>query len=137
MRTLDGDENVPIVYSFVCCHVVFYAKMEDFFRKAHFVAGGHMIDIPATMTYICVITCENVCLALVISELNDLDVRCGDVMYAYITAQFEEQIWTTLGTEFGPDAGKRELFVCALYCLKSFGAAFRAHLGQCMKGLRR
>ena len=34
-----------------------------------------------------------------------------------------------------PAAGKMALVVRTLYRLKSFGAAFRKHLGECMSGL--
>ena len=46
-----------------------------------------------------------------------------------ITVPCTEKIWTTLGAEFGADAGRRALIVRALYGLKSTGAAFRKHLG--------
>jgi hypothetical protein len=41
-------------------------------------------------------------------------------------------VWTVLGPEFGYDAGKSAIIVCALYGLKSAGAAFRAHLASFM-----
>ena len=47
-----------------------------------------------------------------------------------------EKIWTTLGDEWGPElAGKKALIVRAIYGLKSSGAAFRAHLADCMQHL--
>ena len=57
------------------------------------------------------------------------------MLNAYITATVEEKMWTTLGHEFGADSGKRALIVCALYGLKSSGAAFRVYIGKCMEGL--
>lgn len=74
-------------------------------------------------------------MALIVAALNDLEVKVGDVMNAYITAPVKEKIWTTLGPEFGEDAGKKAIIVRALYGLKSAGAAFRAHLGECMASL--
>ena len=67
--------------------------------------------------------------------LNDLDVQCGDVINAYITAPVREKIWTVLGAEHGKDEGKKAIIVRALYGLKSSGAAFRAHLCECMEAL--
>ena len=134
-KILDPDEKVPIGYDFVRCHMVFDVKMEDFRRKARLVAGGHMTETPAVMTYASVVSRETVRIALTIAALNDLDVMCGDVLNAYITAPIEEKIWTVLGPEFGGDEGKKALVVRALYGLKSAGAAFRAHLGRCMRGL--
>ncbi len=56
--------------------------------------------------------------------LNDLEVKVGDVLNAYITAPITERVWTVLGPEFGQDAGKSAMIVRALYGLKSAGAAF-------------
>ena len=83
-----------------------------------------------------VVSRETVGLALTISALNDLEVKCGNVLNAYITAPVEENVWKTLGPEFGADSLKRALIVRALYGLKSAGSAFRAHLGKCMQGLK-
>ena len=41
-RILDGNEIVSRHHHFVKCHMVFDLKMEDFRRKARFVAGDHM-----------------------------------------------------------------------------------------------
>ena len=87
----------------------------------------------ATITYASVVSRETVRIALMIAALNDLEVKVGDVLNAYITAPCKEKVWTVLGPEFGPDAGKNALIVRALYGLKSAGAAFRAHLASFMR----
>ena len=107
--------------------------MEDLRRKARLVAGGHMTDTPDTLTYASVVSRDTVRLALTIAALNDLEVKVGDVLNAYITAPITEKVWTVLGPEFGADAGKKAIVVRALYGLKSAGAAFRAHLAACMR----
>ena len=66
--------------------MIFDIKMEDFRRKARLVAGGHMAKAPATITYASVVSCETVCIALLMAALNDLNVKVGDVLNAYITA---------------------------------------------------
>ena len=63
-----------------------------------------------------------------LAALNDLQVKAGDVLNAYITAPCKEKVWTVLEPEFGHDAGKYAIIVPALYGLKSAGAAFCAHL---------
>jgi len=113
--------------------MVFDIKMEDFRRKARLVTGGHMTGAPATITYASVVSWETVRLALTIAALNDLEVKVGDVLYAYITAPVKEKVWTVLGPEFGPDTGQSAIIVRALYGLKSAGAAFRAHLASFMR----
>ena len=134
-KSIEEGENVLIGYTFVRCHMIFYVNMEDFCRKAHPVAGGRLTDTPATITYTSVFFRETVCLDLLIAALNDLEVKCGDVMNVYTTDPIEEKIWTTLGPKFGPDTGKRSLVVRSMYGLKSTGYASRVHLGRCMQGL--
>ena len=94
-----------------------------------------MTEAPASITYASVVSRETVRIALTLAALKDLEVKVGDVMNAYITAPCSEKIWTTLGPEFGADAGKQAIVVRALYGLKSSGAAFRKHLGECMQSL--
>ncbi len=131
----------PILYNWVLfkrvhqilCHMIFDVKMEDFWQKVRLVAGGHWTKAPATITYASVVSCETVCLALTIVSLNDLEVKVGDVLNAYITTPVKEKVWTILGPEFGHDSGRSAIIVHALYGLKSAGAAFWAHLASFMR----
>ena len=86
-----------------------------------------MTETPDTMTYASVFSYETVCLALVIAVLNGIEVKCGDVMNAYITVTIQEKVWTTLGPEFGNITGKRALIARALHGLKSSVDDFCAH----------
>ena len=130
---LPDGATAPVGYQKIPCHMVFDVKMEDFKRKARLVAGGHKTDAPATITYASVVSRETVRIALMLAALNDLQVKVGDVLNAYITAPIKEKVWTVLGPEFGQDAGKSAIIVRALYGLKSAGAAFRAHLASFMR----
>ena len=47
---LNEGENAPIGYQQIKLHIIFDIKM-DFTRKARLVAGGHMTDTPASLTY--------------------------------------------------------------------------------------
>jgi hypothetical protein len=132
-KILEDSESVPVGYQRIPCHMVFDIKMEDFTRKACLVAGGHKTDAPATITYASVISRETVSIALLMAALNNLEVKAGDVLNAYVTAPVTEKVWTVLGPEFGPDAGKNVIIVRALHGLKSSGAAFRAHLASFMR----
>ena len=67
-------------------------------------------------------------IALTLAALNDLELKCGDVLNAFITAPVKEKIWTYLGPEHGEDEGKKDIIFRAVYGLKSSGATFRAHL---------
>ncbi len=128
---LDG-QSAPIGYQKISCHMIVDIKMADFCRKARLVAGGHRTEAPATITYVSVVSHEKVRIALLMATLNDLEVKIGNVLNAYITASVTKKVWTVLGPEFGNNAGKTAIIVCALYSLKSAGAAFRAHLASFM-----
>jgi hypothetical protein len=131
-KILNGEESVPPTYQEIRCHMIFDVKMEDFRRKARFVADGQTTDTPHAMTYASVVSRESVRIALTLAALNDLDVKMSDIENAYLTAPLTEKVWTMLGPEFGDDAVKRALIVRPLYGLKSSGAAFRNHLSECM-----
>ena len=75
-QILDENEEVTIGYKFICYHMIFDVKMEDFRRKSRLVAGGHMTDTPAAITYASVVSRESVRLALMIAALNALEVKC-------------------------------------------------------------
>ena len=49
--------------------------MEDFRRKARLVAGGHMTDTPAAITYASVVSRESVRLALHATALHAIPQR--------------------------------------------------------------
>ena len=50
-KILDEDDRPPIGSQYMKCHIMFSIKMEDFSRKAHLVAGGHMVEAPKSLTY--------------------------------------------------------------------------------------
>ena len=113
--------------------MIFDIKMEDFRQKACLVAGGRMTDAPDVMTYVSVVPCKTLCIALTITALDDLKVKVDDIMNTYVTTPVTENIQTVLGPEFGADAGKKADIVCLLYGLKSTGAVFYRHLADCME----
>ncbi len=53
---LEDGEVVPHDHQFVRCHVIYDLKLEDFWCRARFVAGGNMTDAPPIITYATVIT---------------------------------------------------------------------------------
>jgi hypothetical protein len=68
-KILNGKEAVHPRYQQITCHMIF---VEDFRRKARFVAGGHMMDTPHAMTYASVVSRESVRIALTLTVLNDV-----------------------------------------------------------------
>ena len=132
-KALENGETIPPGYQEITCHIVWDVKMENFRRKARYVADGHKTEAPAAMTYAGVVSRETVRIALTLAALNDLEVKASNIQNAFLTAPCTEKIWTVLGPEFGPEQGKKAFVVRALYGLKSAGAAFRNHLADCMR----
>lgn len=134
-KFLDTGERVPIGYKWIKCHLIFDVKM-DFTRKARYVAGGHMTDPPATLTYSSVVSRDSVRIAFMLAALNDVDLLAADIGNAYLNAPTRERVYTTAGLEFGAELqGQSVLIVRALYGLKSSGAAWRAHLAGTLQSL--
>jgi hypothetical protein len=50
----------------------------------------------ATITYASIVFRETICIALLMAALNDLNVKVGDVLNAYITAPIIEKVWKVL-----------------------------------------
>jgi hypothetical protein len=125
---LPDSRSAPIGYQKIPCHMIFDVKMEDFQQKAGLVAGGHLTQAPATITYASVVSRETVCLALTFASLNDLKVKVGNVLNAYISAPVKEKVWTILGPEFGHDSGsgKSAVIVHALYGLFCFSISYHS-----------
>ena len=94
-----------------------------------------MTKTPATLTYASVVSRESVRIMLTIDALNDLEVKAGDILNAYLTTPESEKIWCVCGPKFGKDAGCIAIVKRALYGLKSSGASFRNHLANCMRQL--
>ena len=126
-----SESEIPIGYQQIRCHIVFDVKMgENFRRKARFVAGGHLTETPASLTYSSVVSRDSVRIALLIAALNDLNISACDIQNAYLTADCREKIWFRAGPELGSEEGTIMIIKKALYGLKSSGAAFRAHLAE-------
>jgi hypothetical protein len=72
-KFLNDDDIIPPGYTEVKgSHLIFDIKMEDFWRKSrYYVAGGHMVDAPSSLTYASVVSRETVRVALtLLAALN-------------------------------------------------------------------
>ena len=108
---------------------------ENFRRKARMVVGGHVTDVPSSITYSSVVSWDSVKMLFMIIALNDLKVLGADIKYAYLTDPTREKIWTIAGPEFGSEKGCIMMAVWELYGLKSSGAAFRSFLVETLEFL--
>ena len=59
---------------------------ENFRRKARMVAGGHVTDVPHSLTYSSVVSRDSVRIAFTIAAINGLKVLGCDIQNAYLTA---------------------------------------------------
>ena len=132
-RVLEDGEAVPNGYQFVRCCIMFDIKIEDFQRRAWLVAGGHMMEIPPTITYESVASHETVSIVLTIASFKDLQMKAAEILNSYVTTICLEKIWTILSSEFDQDAGTTALIVIDVNGLTIAGAAFINHLEECMK----
>ena len=134
-KFLDWNAKAPIGYQQIGGHIVWDVKMEDFRRKARYVAQGNRTEPPKTLTYASVVSRESVRIAMVLAALNDLNIKTADIQNAYLSAPCLEKIVIRVGPEFGEDCGRLAIIVRALYGLASSGAAFRNHLADAMHTL--
>ena len=121
----EGDPSSLKGFKEITGHLVFDIKLgENFRRKAQFCADGHKTEAPPSVTYSTVVSRDSVRIILLVAALNDLEVLCGDVQNAYLTALNKEKVYTRVGKEFTcvPDnedlAGKILIISKALYGLK-------------------
>ena len=122
IQTIPEGKKPSNGFQYVKCHLVFDIEMEDFWRKACLVVGGHMAHTPDTVTYFSVDIREIVHSTLTITVFHDLEVKAAEILNMYVMAPTCKKIWTVLGPELGDDAGKSALIVRALHRLKSVSA---------------
>ena len=72
-RILEDGPKAPIGCQKIRCHMIFDVKL-DFTHKTRFVAGGHMTEPPATLTYLSVVAHDPVRTTLLVEALNGLDI---------------------------------------------------------------
>ena len=127
LRFYDG-KSAPIQHQFVWCHMVFGIIVEDFRWKTRLMAGGHMTKAPATIMYASVVSRETVRIVLMIAALNNLEVKLGNILIACVHADVTENLWTTLGPEFGKDAKKTTMISWAYMAWSQQEQLFEATL---------
>ena len=129
----DFDIILPGYTEVTKIHLIFDIKIEDFRRKTRYVAGGHTLESPASLTYASVVSRETFRIALTMAALNNLEVKVGDIHNAYLTAPCSEKMCLRCGPEFDVNGGNRALVVRDLYGIKSARSAFRNHLADLMR----
>ena len=124
--------KAPPGFQKITCHMVFDVKF-DLTRKARYVAGGHLTEVPESMTYASVVSRDSVRILFTIAALNDLDIRMCDIGNAYLNAKTREKVYIIAGPEWGDKEGETVLIVRALYGLKSSGAEWKRHFADTLR----
>ena len=103
----------------------------DLTRKARFIAGGHMIAPPSSMTYASVVSRERVRIAFLLAALNEIDILSGKIGNAYLNAYTTDKIYYRAGPEWGPHLeGTVCAIIRALYGLKTSANTWSQALSQ-------
>ena len=118
-RLLEDGGKPPPAYTEITCHLIFEVKF-DLRRKARYVAGSHLTELPSTMIYSSVVSHESILIGFLVAALNGLDVLAADIQNAYLNAPTEEKVWFRAGPGWGQHAGKPILIGRALYGLKAW-----------------
>ena len=108
---------------------------QDGRRKARLVAGGHTVDPMGVNSRSTVVKGISVRLLDLIAHRDNLQVLCGDIGNAFITADCMEKIYSRAGPEFGDREGSILVFQKALYGLRSSSRAFRTHFADFLRSL--
>ena len=89
----EGDTKNLIGYQKITTHSTFDIKPgENFRRKARFIADGHKIQTPRSLTYSSVVSRYLVSICLFIAALNDLDILGSNIENTYLTASCCERV---------------------------------------------
>ena len=126
-KLLSRGENTLPGYNEILYHLVFNVKLNMTY-KARYVASGHLIDVPANMTYSSVVSRDMVRIRFLDAALNDLDILAGDIQNAFLFALIEEKFFFYTGDKWGADKDCVVVVIRALYGLKSSTLQFRNHL---------
>jgi hypothetical protein len=76
-------------------------------RKARYVAGEHQTEPTKDITIASAVSRDSIRIAFTVAAPSDLEVLSADVSGAYLNAPAAEKVYTTAGTEFGPDKAGR------------------------------
>ena len=121
-------------YQFVKLTMIYEVK-QDGCRKAHLVAGGHLVDPRGISTRSTVVKGVSVHLLDVIAHRDNLKVLCGDVGNAFDTAPCLEKVYSRAGPEFGDCHDSIMVLAKALYGLRSSSRAFCGHFADFLHSL--
>ena len=90
----EGNTSEIVAYKEITSHLIFDVKLSDNFRReARFVADGHLVETPASITYSTVVLIDSFRILILAAALNDLDVMVTDVQNAFLSTDSIEKHW--------------------------------------------
>ena len=113
---------------------IIYDVKHDLRHRARMVAGGHLTP-ECNDSYSGVISLRTLRLAILIGELNGLDIMVGDIQSAYLEAYTNEKVYIIAGPEFGELEGHTLIIRKALYGLRTSGARFHDRLADALRAM--
>ena len=119
--------NAPKGYQKIRVHFVFDVKHYGKF-KARLVADGHLTKEPKETVYSGVVSLRTLRLAMLLAELNNLQLWGADVGNAYLKALTKETLYIVGGPEFEELQGHVLVMHKALCCTRSREACWHDKL---------
>ena len=104
-QSLDKAKKKLVGYQKIECHLVFDICLDGLVQKARLVAGGHVTETPASITYSSIVLRDSVRIAFLVAALNDLDVMVADIGNTYLNTPCQEKVYMVAGPEFGDEEG--------------------------------
>ena len=98
-----------------------------------FCANGSKTDVPKSLSYLSVLSCESVRIAFLLASLNDVEVLACDISGAYLNAPVGEKVWFVAGIEIGQKKDMAMVITRALYGLKTSAKAWSEFFGKSLK----
>ena len=99
-------------------------------RKAQYVAGGHLTDVPMYMIYYSVVSLDTVRIGFLMTALNNLENLASDIQNTFLESPTKEHTFFYAGYEWKAYKEKVVIAVRSLYDLKYPALQFRISLDE-------
>ena len=91
------ESKVNHVYKEIKFHIFFDMNMDDnFIRKARFIVGVNMTDLPSSIAYSIVISIDSVRIGFLLESLNNLDMCTMGIGNSYLNFECKERCGVNL-----------------------------------------
>ena len=101
--------------------------------KPTLLPGGHKTPLPEDPVYSSVAALRSLHIAILLGELNDLQLMAGDIGYAYLNSYTKEKVAFKADASFGDLEGHTLIIDKAIYGLRSSGARYHERFAETMR----